>query len=329
MSDEPGVGVLGGGAWGTALAAMLATRDGESLLWARDDKTVRDINENHRNQSYLGDISLPVGLKATSELDLVCDREILLCVTPAQGFADLSVRLAPLITPDTQIVLCAKGIDQSSGRLLHQIAGERFGASHIGALSGPSFAHDVARCLPTAVSCAASSAQQADQLAGRLSSASFRVYGTDDLLGVEVGGALKNVLALAVGITRGLGLGASAEAALIARGFAELRRLAVALGARAETLSGLSGLGDLVLTCSSPQSRNFAYGMALGRGDDLAAMKLAEGVHSAAQALKIARAHHVEAPIIEAVVAVLENNLSPRAAAQSLLSRPLRSETSS
>ncbi|MGI9364536.1 MAG: NAD(P)H-dependent glycerol-3-phosphate dehydrogenase [Rhizobiaceae bacterium] len=320
------IAVLGSGAWGTALATMLADSDVEVTLWGRDQEIIDDINLKHRNPTYLGDISLIKDLKATTELESACRASIILCVTPAQTFANLATLIQPMVGEDARLVLCAKGIDKASGKLLHEVAAEVFGKSRVSALSGPSFAADVARGLPTAVSLAASTRQTASQLAGALSRPTFRIYATDDLMGVETGGALKNVLALAVGIARGLGLGASAEAALIARGFAELNKVAQAKGARAETLAGLSGLGDLVLTCSSPQSRNFSYGVAIAQGKDLQDLPLSEGVHTAALALKLATDYGIEAPIIEMIVKVLEAQITPADAVKVLLARPLKEE---
>jgi len=320
------ISVLGGGAWGTALAHMIAGHRGESLLWARSSSAVEEINGVHRNSKYLAEIALHPGLKATADLARACEASIVLCVTPAQSFAELLARMKPALSHQTKLVLCAKGIDQTSGRFMHELALDIMGEDRCAALTGPSFASDVARDLPTAVSLAAANIADAKELARVLSGPSFRIYATDDLIGVEVGGALKNVLALAVGIARGLKLGASAEAALIARGFAELGRIAASLGARGETLSGLSGLGDLVLTCSSPQSRNFSYGIALAQGDELSGQPLAEGVHSAASALRLAHQHGIETPIIEAVTAVLDGVMTASEAARSLLARPLKQE---
>lgn len=320
------ISVLGGGAWGTALASSLAVHKDNVKLWARDAAAVNEINSSHRNKKYLGDIALSPKLVATPNLDEACAAKTILCVTPAQSFASMSEAIKPHVGADTQLVLCAKGIDQKSGKMLHQIARDDFGDARISALSGPSFASDVARGLPTAVSLGASDLARAQALAERLSGPWFRIYASADITGVELGGALKNVLALAVGAARGLGLGASAEAALTARGFAELNRLAVPMGARPETLAGLSGLGDLILTCSSPQSRNFAYGVALANGDDLSNMPLAEGVHTARMALVLAKSHGVEVPIIAVIAQVLDGLVTVREAVSLLLDRPLRSE---
>jgi len=321
-----GLAVLGSGAYGTALASMLASQTCPVTLWGRDVGVVEHINTQRRNPSYLGDIPLSSHLTATTDLDQACQADTVLCVTPAQTFADLLQNLHPRADNIEHLVLCAKGIDQTSGRLMHEIATDVFQPNQVAALSGPSFATDVARGLPTAVSLAASNQKVAEQLSAFLARPRFRIYATDDLTGVEIGGALKNVLALAVGIARGLELGASAEAALIARGFAELNRVALALGARPETLAGLSGLGDLVLTCSSPQSRNFSYGIALARQEDLTSRPLAEGVHSAGMALQTALKLAVDAPIIECVVAVLSGKILPLEAVSLLLARPLKTE---
>lgn len=320
------IAVLGSGAYGTALATMLADADVPVTLWGRDPQTIDAINQQHRNPAYLGDIALSSRLKATTDLETTCQAAVILCVTPAQTFASLAQSIHAMVSDDARLVLCAKGIDRVSGNLLHEVAAGIFGRSRVACLSGPSFAVDVARGLPTAVSLAASTWASANQLAISLSRPRFRIYASDDMIGVETGGALKNVLALAVGIARGLGLGASAEAALIARGFAELNRVAQAKGARAETLAGLSGLGDLVLTCSSPQSRNFSYGVALAQGKDLENHPLSEGVYTAALALELAKANMIEAPIIEMVVKVLEREVTPAGAVKVLLARPLKEE---
>ena len=320
------VSVLGAGAWGTALASMLAHGNTRVVLWGRDQHVVDEINQSQRNSAYLGDIPLPNNVQATTDIKAACSANTVLYVLPAQSFRSVAPIIKSRLNPNTQLILCAKGIDQESGKLLHEMAAESFGSNPIFALSGPSFASDVARGLPTAVSLAADSLDDAKILAEELSRPRFRIYASDDLTGVEAGGALKNVLALAVGITRGLELGASAEAALIARGFAELQRLALALGGRSETLSGLSGLGDLVLTCSSPQSRNFSFGEALARGEDLLDRPLAEGVHSAAMAVKLATYHSIDVPLMGMVQRVLNGEVQPKEAVSLLLARPLKGE---
>ena len=320
------ISVLGSGAWGTALASMLAITAQPVTLWGRNADAVDHINARRSNPKYLGDIKLSPSLQATTNLSEAAAADILLMVTPAQSFVEMAETIKAHLKENATIVLCAKGIDRQSGKLLHHLAVERFGADAVAALSGPSFASDVARGLPTAVSLATNHMTTAQDLAAQLSRPTFRIYATDDLAGVEIGGALKNVLALAVGIARGLQLGASAEAALIARGFAELSRIAMTQGARRETLAGLSGLGDLVLSCSTPQSRNFSYGIALANGEDLSDRPLAEGVHTAEMAHNMAKEASIDAPIISAVVQVLAGELAPAEAVRLLLERPLKGE---
>ncbi|MEL6503291.1 MAG: NAD(P)H-dependent glycerol-3-phosphate dehydrogenase [Pseudomonadota bacterium] len=320
------IGVVGAGAWGTALATQLATHQDDVVLWGRHIQRMAAMAKSHRNPAYLGNTPLSPKLTFTAKLDDLSRCKTVLYVAPAQSFSTMALTLTTLLENQCRLVLCAKGMDKTTGRLLHTEAEQHFGRERVFALSGPSFAKDVAQGLPTAVVLAGNSWTTATTLAEQLASPWFRIYASDDLTGVEAGGALKNVMALAVGAARGLGLGASAEAALIARGFAELSRIAVALGARSETLAGLSGLGDLVLTCSSPQSRNFAYGIALARGDDLTNRPLAEGVHTARIALTTAQNHGVDTPIIAAVVDVLEGKLTAREAVSLLLERPLKAE---
>ncbi|MFC0194195.1 NAD(P)H-dependent glycerol-3-phosphate dehydrogenase [Aureimonas pseudogalii] len=321
------IAVIGGGAWGTALAT-LKSRDGETVrLYARDTATVEAINRGHENPRYLPGIALPATLEATADLrHAVADARLVLLVVPAQTLRAICVALRGVLPAGVPLVLCAKGIEQASGLFASDVASAELPGHPVAVLSGPSFAADVARGLPTAVTLASTDASLADALARDLSAAAFRIYAGTDVLGVGAGGALKNVLAIASGAGAGLGLGASAGAALVTRGFVELRRLGEALGARPETLMGLSGLGDLVLTCSGTQSRNFAYGAALGRGDDLSGLKLAEGVPSAAVAARLAGERGIEAPIIESVAALLAGRQAPREVVEALLARPLRRE---
>lgn len=320
------ISVLGGGAFGTALAAMLAMRHDTITLWMRNDANVAEVNSKHTNQKYLAGISLPENVVATDDLNMACQADVILCVTPAQSFADLIATISPMLSPQSQLVLCAKGIDKQSGQFLHELAIDAVGAERVTVLSGPSFAIDIASGKPTAVSLAGCKLSDVQELAATLSTPLFRIYATDDVAGVAAGGALKNVLSLAVGIARGMGLGASAEAALITRGFAEMSRLSLALGGKVETLSGLSGLGDLALSCSSEQSRNFSYGMALARGKDLKNLPLAEGVATADMAYKLAVANDIDAPIIETVTKVLNQELTAIEAVKMLLARPLKAE---
>lgn len=325
------IGILGAGAWGTALACVFARNGHQTLIWARRDDIASSINRQHENPTYLPDIKLPQALMASIDLlEVVQHAEILLLVTPAQTIGDISETISNMVSPDVPLILCAKGINRKTGKLPAETVSQYLPKNRIAALSGPSFASDVANNLPTAVTLAAERIELAEELSQIISDPAFRVYASNDLKGVELGGALKNVIALAVGICRGMGLGASAEAALIARGFAELNRLAVKLGARPSTLMGLSGLGDLVLTCSGEQSRNFAYGMTLGKVDKISAMpvglKLAEGALTASIAARVARENAIDAPVISTVDQLMEGTITARQAVSTLLARPLKKE---
>ncbi len=321
------IAILGAGAWGCALGCAMVRAGHEVHIWGRDKVLVDQINNTGTNAKYLGDIKLPDLLVATTGLDeAIKDAVAILVVVPAQTIAHLCKTLDGKITPEQVFITCAKGIDRQSGRTPAEMIGDIADMQNIGALSGPSFAADVANGLPTAVTIAFHDMDISRHFAQMFSSENFRIYTSDDLAGVEMGGALKNVLALAVGAARGMGLGASAEAALIARGFGELKRLAGAMGGRQETLSGLSGLGDLVLTASSTQSRNFSYGMALGRGDRLDGLPLAEGAFSAQIAARLAREKGIEVPVIEAIGEVVGGSLTAQQAVRQLLSRPLKAE---
>jgi glycerol-3-phosphate dehydrogenase (NAD(P)+) len=327
MSARQKIAVLGGGAWGTALATTVLRAGHDCALWARDGETVAAINSRHENPRYLPGIALDPALAATADLDAaLAGAACVLAVTPAQAMRGLLEGLASRLDAKIPLVLCAKGIERDTGKLLSQLAGELLPDTPVAALSGPSFATDVAAGLPTAVTVAAADEAQAAELAGLLSSPAFRCYSSADLIGVEVGGALKNVLAIAAGAVSGAGLGASAQAALVTRGFVELRRVGAAFGAEPETLMGLSGLGDLILTCGSAQSRNFSYGMALGRGDSLEGRPLAEGVATSGVAARIARERGIEAPIIAAVEALLAARITISDAVAALMARPLKSE---
>lgn len=326
MSDRS-IAILGSGAWGTALALVCARAGHAVRLWGRTENVVEKINHDNRNPDYLPGIGLKPGLIANLDLDFVLEgAETILIVTPAQTMSEMGSMLSERPADGSAIICCAKGIDRQTGLLPHQTLSRHLPDKRIAALSGPSFAADVARDLPTAVTIASDELAFSRQLAELLSTSRFRCYASADLLGVELGGALKNVIALAVGATRGMQLGASAEAALIARGFAEMTRLSVALGAQRETLSGLSGLGDLVLTCSSEQSRNFSFGLALGSGQSVENLPLAEGAFTAAIAAKIAEENHVNTPVISAVGDVLRRKITPREAVEQLLDRPLARE---
>ena len=325
------ISIIGAGAWGTALASVYARNDEQVLIWGRDNAVINAINTAHENPAYLPDIRLPDALMATANLaETVAPADILLLVTPAQTIPEMAKAIAPYLRKTVPVVLCAKGINRTTAELPAETAGKLLPENPIAALSGPSFAHDVAANLPTAVTLAAKEQKLAIALSAALSGPAFRLYASDDLKGVELGGALKNVIALAVGVCRGMELGASAEAALIARGFAELNRLAIALGAKPSTLMGLSGLGDLVLTCSSPQSRNFSFGMALGRADTVDGMpdglRLAEGALTAPIAAELAEREKIETPVISTVAQLIDGTITAKAALNALLARPLRKE---
>jgi glycerol-3-phosphate dehydrogenase (NAD(P)+) len=321
------IAVLGGGAWGTALAAVAARGGHKVALYAREAETVRDITRDNRNERYLPGITLPDHIEASTDIAAVLqDAAVVLAAFPAQAMREALAAAAPYVPVGAPVVLCAKGIERTTGRLMSEVVSEVLPDHGIAALSGPSFASDVARGLPTAVTIASPEHGMADRLALLLSTPTFRCYSTDDLIGVEVGGALKNVLALAAGAAIGRGLGASAQAALVTRGFVELRRIAEVFGGRPETVMGLSGLGDLMLTCSSPQSRNFSYGMALGAGESLEGRPLAEGVATAPIAAEICASRDIDAPIVTAVAALLARHLTVDEAVETLLNRPLKTE---
>lgn len=331
------VGIVGAGAWGTALAQMLASGRGASegeappevLLWARDPALADAINATRRNAIYLPSAELHPAIRAVDDLAALADCAVMLLVTPAQHLADV-MRTMPVFAAD--LVLCSKGIEAGTGRMMRDVASALAPESEIAVLSGPTFAHEVAAGLPTAVTLACGGGEaQWRRLAPLIARDSFRPYYSDDVIGAEAGGAIKNVLAIACGVVEGLRFGQNARNALIARGFAEMLRFGDALGARPETLTGLCGLGDLVLTCSSTSSRNFSLGKALGEGhsaDELMADRrtVAEGAHTAPVLRDLAARHDVAMPIVDAVNRLLEG-ASARDVAQDLLARPLTSES--
>lgn len=322
------IGVLGGGAWGTALAQMLASDGRDVLLWAFEPEVVEAVNTGHRNPLYLPSADLAPTIRATGDLGVMAELDALLVVTPAQHMGRV---LGAMPAHPRDLVLCSKGIDAASGELLNHLAQKIAPRSAIAVLSGPTFAHEVAAGLPTAVTLACGGGEtQWDRLAPHIARPAFRPYFSDDLVGAEIGGAVKNVLAIACGVVDGLALGQNARAALIARGYAEMLRFGEALGARAETLAGLCGLGDLVLTCSSTASRNFSLGKALGEGGDPAALMadrrtVAEGAFTAPVLTRIASERGVAMPIVDAVGRLLAGEPA-RDVVAALLARPLRSE---
>jgi glycerol-3-phosphate dehydrogenase (NAD(P)+) len=329
LTAAPAIGVLGAGAWGTALAQMLASDGRPVVLWARESELVAEINQVHRNSLFLPAASLAASIRATGDLAELATLDILLVVTPAQHMASV-LRAMPAHPRD--LVLCSKGIEASTGRLMNHAAREAAPASDIAVLSGPTFAHEVAAGLPTAVTLACGGGEdQWDRLSPAIARPAFRPYYSDDVTGAEIGGAVKNVLAIACGVVDGLGLGQNARAALIARGYAEMLRFGEALGAQRDTLAGLCGLGDLVLTCSSTASRNFSLGKALGEGGDAAALMgdrrtVAEGAHTAPVLTELAARHGVAMPIAAAVYRLLQGAPAPTVVAE-LLARPLAAES--
>jgi len=317
------VAVLGAGAWGTALALAAHAAGRKTTLWVREEDVLAALKAGGDN-SFLPGVKLPADMIVTGALNDAAKADALLVVVPAQvlhGFLD---GLKPLLRPGQPVVICAKGIEKTSGKLVTEVANEAAPDAALAILSGPSFARDVALGLPTAVTIAAKG-DLAAHLQTALGSATFRPYATDDLTGVALGGAAKNVYAIACGVVEGLGLGENARAALLARSFAELARLGEAIGARRETLMGLSGLGDLVLTATSKSSRNFSYGVALGSGTAPSG-KLAEGVDTAPALVTRAKAVGVEMPIAEAMADLLSGKLPAGEAAIRLMSRKLTSE---
>jgi glycerol-3-phosphate dehydrogenase (NAD(P)+) len=319
--------VLGGGAWGTALALSAVRAGRTAVLLVRDPAAAAAVNAEHRNPHGLAAVTLDGALSATVDPAAVGGAVAVVAAVPAQAMRTALTPLARHLAAGTPVVSAAKGLERGSLARMTDVIAETLPAARPAVLSGPSFAADVAAGLPTAVTVAAADLAEAEALCRLFAGPAFRPYASDDPLGVELGGALKNVLAIAAGIVVGRGLGASAQAALIARGFAELARLAGRLGARPETAMGLSGLGDLVLSANSPTSRNFSLGLALGRGDGPFSGGLAEGAFTASVAVELAARHGVEVPISAAVADVLAGAVTVEAAASALMARPLKPET--
>lgn len=322
------VGVIGAGAWGTALAQMLASDGRKILLWAFEPEVVDVINTEHRNPLYLPGATLTENIRATGDLAEFEPLDIVLGVTPAQVLGKV---LGQLPKDPRDLVLCSKGIEAGTGRLMNDVARAACPDSTVAVLSGPTFAHEVAAGLPTAVTLACGGGKaQWERLKPAVARTHFRPYFSDDVAGAEIGGAVKNVLAIACGLVDGLNLGQNARAALIARGYAEMLRFGESFGARAETLAGLCGLGDLVLTCSSTSSRNFSLGKALGEGKSATELMadrstVAEGAHTAPVLAQLAQERDVSMPIVDAVNAILDGE-DPRLAVAALLARPLKAE---
>jgi glycerol-3-phosphate dehydrogenase (NAD(P)+) len=322
------IGILGGGAWGTALAQIASAGDRETLLWAMEDQVVDAINDCHENALFLPGVPLNPAIRATTHISQLDECDAWLVVTPAQHMREVLNR-APEC--DIPIVLCSKGIEEQSGELLHKVAAEACPGAQVAVLSGPTFAHEVARGLPTAVTLAAEDLVLAEQLRDRIAQPTFRIYVSDDLAGAEIGAAVKNVLAIACGVVEGKGLGQNARAALISRGFAEMTRFGLAYGARRETLTGLSGIGDLVLTCSSTSSRNYSLGKGIGEGRSAAELladrrTVVEGAFTAPVLARLARCKNVDMPIVDAVDALIAGRATVDEVLGALLSRPPRAE---
>jgi glycerol-3-phosphate dehydrogenase (NAD(P)+) len=325
------IGIVGGGAWGTALALVAGRAGHAPMLWAREPEVVEAINRRHENPLFLPGIALDPGLRATEDIAEFAEVDVLLLAAPAQHLRKTSTDLAAHVKVGTPAIICAKGIEEGTGALLSEIVAAALPQARAALLSGPTFATEVAKGLPTAITLASADAGLGQRLVQTLGSRAFRPYYTDDVVGAQIGGAIKNVIAIACGIVMGKKLGDNARAALITRGLAEMARLALAKGGRAETLMGLSGLGDLTLTCTSQQSRNYSLGAALGEGkrltDILAARRsVAEGVTSSAAAAQLAKRLGIEMPIVAAVHAILHQGEGIDAVIQGLLARPFKSE---
>ncbi|MFC4352124.1 NAD(P)H-dependent glycerol-3-phosphate dehydrogenase [Fodinicurvata halophila] len=327
------IAVLGAGAWGTALAQIVTLAGGRASLWARDPALVDSLNSRHSNDRYLPGLDLDPSIRASSHLEEALESvDAVLLATPAQSLREVAERLRALLPQGCPMVICAKGIERGSGKLPSQVLGETLPGHPLAVLSGPTFAAEAARGLPTAVTLACRDKLTASRLAGTLASISFRPYLSDDPHGAEIGGALKNIVAISCGIVEGRGLGQNARAGLITRGVAEMARLGAHLDARRETFMGLSGLGDLTLSCTSSASRNYSLGQALGQGrslsDALAASRgVTEGVYTAEAAVLLARRLGVDLPIAAAVDSVLNRGADLEQTISAMLSRPLKQET--
>ncbi|WP_333680903.1 NAD(P)H-dependent glycerol-3-phosphate dehydrogenase [Dyella sp.] len=332
MTDQPILAVLGAGSWGTALATMAARNGVPTRLWGRDAAALADMAASHRNQRYLPDLQLPPGLVFEPDLaKAVRGATTLLIVVPSHAFAEMLDEIAPLLDPGTHIAWATKGFEPGTGRFLHELVAERLPGRSAAVLTGPSFAREVASGQPSAVTVHSENAAFAQQLADLLHAPNFRVYTGNDVLGAELGGAMKNVLAVATGVADGMQLGLNARAGLITRGMNEMLRLGVALGAKPETLMGLSGLGDLVLTCTGDLSRNRRLGLALGQGvgihDAVAQIgQVVESVVTANEVVRLADKHGLDLPISKGVRAVLHGDVTPVEGMKALMAREQKPE---
>ena len=325
------ISVIGAGAWGTALAQIYTQAGHHTTLWAREKHLADDINAKRENVPYLPGYKLDERLHITNDLRSAMSAEIILCVIPAQHVRSILLQMKEFVQAGQSIVLCAKGIEIDTGRTLADVVREICPQAECAVLTGPTFAHELMSSKPSAATLACANPVHAERLTEELSNTTLRLYTTTDIIGAQTGGAIKNVIAIACGIIEGLGLGESARAALVTRGLAETARLTVALGGKRETLMGQCGIGDLMLTCSSQQSRNFSLGYQLGKGEKLADILAArksvtEGVSTAKAAAELARICGVEMPIVKMVCACLYDGLDPKLALTKLMERPVRAE---
>lgn len=325
------IGVIGAGAWGTALAQVYAVAGNDVTLAAREQDIVDHINSNHENQKYLPGVTLANNLRATTDMTAVAASDIVLVVTPAQYVRATLTAIAPHIQGKKPLVICAKGIEMNTGKMMSEVAAEEMPDAELAILTGPNFAGEIARGLPSASTVAAHNQESADKICALLNSRNLRPYASNDIIGAEIGGAVKNVIAIASGMVHGMGLGESARAALVTRGLAEIARLAERLGGKRETLMGMCGMGDMMLTCSSMQSRNFSLGALMGQGQSLESILAArngvtEGVHTARAVMVMAKAHDVDMPISNMVDQCLNNGLSLREGVRQIMERPLKAE---
>ena len=331
ISKPPKISVIGAGSWGSALAQSMAFNDHNITLWARRSELAKQINETHYNQLYLKDIELSHHITASSDLKAAMDSDILFMVTPAQSLRFILADMESYIRPEHVLVLCSKGIEMNSCMLMSDISRSILPKTPLAVLTGPNFAHDIARLKPSATTLACQDEELAKTLQNVVATPYFRPYISNDIIGAQIAGALKNVIAIACGITKGLDMGDSALASLVTRGLAEISRLGTAMGAKQETFMGMCGVGDLMLTCSSEQSRNFSLGYALGQGQSLEQImdtrqSVTEGVHTAQSAIKLAEKYEVEMPISMAVHKCLNEGLSLDEVLREMLNRPIGHE---
>ncbi|MFP4097865.1 MAG: NAD(P)H-dependent glycerol-3-phosphate dehydrogenase [Alphaproteobacteria bacterium] len=329
------LGVIGTGSWGSALAHIMAEKELSVTLWARREEVASEINTTHKNTAHLGDIPLNRTIKATTDLQkAVTNHDILLMVTPAQAMRSILELMKPYIHGNHTLVLCSKGIEQNTLMMMSEIVEEIIPATQTAILSGPNFAKEIAKGKPAATTLASKSQETAETLQKAIASPFFRPYATTDIIGTQIAGALKNVIAIACGIAKGLDMGESARASLVTRGLAEISRLGIAMGAKPDTFLGLSGVGDMMLTCSSEQSRNFSTGLALAQGKTLQDImkhsnSVAEGVHTAKSTVSLAKKYNVDMPICTNIDACINKNLSIENVLESIINRPLGQETRS